>query len=403
MLDTITPTTNIEKLNDRVNTVQVAPRRGPGSWGTADLGDDSCVGGGLVDPVPVTRGGSVGPMTAELHPSRPGSPLTSRSEWSWPPELDAVGGAAGGDDDAGVGGLPAGGSVLSRAPYAAMRLPDGRVLAWAEYGNPSGVPCVMVPDGGSSRLAPGWMLHGGAPPEGVRLLALDRPGVGASDPVGLGGREQLAEDLRHLVRTLAVGRVAVIAIGSGLAEAAEFAARYPSLVVSIDAESTWYPSRRRGLRRTAAGAGVVTTWRAAAGRRSDLTCEATWTQITRNPAIAAVIGERWRDPAFRIAVAQDAAQSRPTHEPAPRGRCCWVASFSDVQVPVRYWHGQYKTVPAEHLVEFAEGRPHRIVTALPGSCAVLDHWDTILGAAASAWHLGTPTSFTSGQQSPALA
>ncbi len=108
-------------------------------------------------------------------------------------------------------------------PFGGIRLADGRALAWAEYGNSRGVPCVLLPETGSSRLAPRWLMHDTVVPVGVRLLALDRPGIGESDPVGLGGREDPVEDLRGLVQTLAVGRVAVIGVGQGAADALAFA------------------------------------------------------------------------------------------------------------------------------------------------------------------------------------
>ncbi len=121
--------------------------------------------------------------------------------------------------------------------YGAIRVPDGRALAWAEYGSARGVPCILIPDAGSSRLAPTWLLHDSALPSVVRLLAMDRPGTGASDPIGLGGREEPAEDLRRLVETLAVGRVAVIGIGQGVDDVFAFASRYPQLVASVSAVS----------------------------------------------------------------------------------------------------------------------------------------------------------------------
>src|SRR6195952_6030817 len=95
---------------------------------------------------------------------------------------------------------------VERPAHGAIRVPDGRTVAWAEYGSARGVPCILVPDVGSSRLAPAWLLHDSALPSAVRLLALDRPGTGASDPIGPGGREGPAADLRRLVDTPAGGR-----------------------------------------------------------------------------------------------------------------------------------------------------------------------------------------------------
>ncbi|HYN72479.1 MAG TPA: hypothetical protein VES60_08240, partial [Nakamurella sp.] len=69
--------------------------------------------------------------------------------------------------------------LAERAPHGALRLPDGRAMAWAEYGSARGLPCILIPDAGSSRLAPGWLLHDSALPVHIRLLAMDRPGIGA--------------------------------------------------------------------------------------------------------------------------------------------------------------------------------------------------------------------------------
>src|ERR1700709_1441744 len=111
--------------------------------------------------------------------------------------------------------------------YGAIRVPDGRALAWAEYGSARGVPCILIPDTGSSRLAPTWLLHDSALPSAVRLLAMDRPGTGAADPLRAGGVEEPAEARRRLVDTLAVGRVAVVGIGQGVDDVFAFATRYP--------------------------------------------------------------------------------------------------------------------------------------------------------------------------------
>ena len=125
-------------------------------------------------------------------------------------------------------------------------------MAWAEYGSARGLPCVLIPDTGSSRLAPGWLLHDSALPAAIRLLAIDRPGIGMSDPIGFGGGEQPAEDLRRMVETLAVGRVAVIGIGQGADDALAFAARYPALVTSVSAVSVRLPGTDRRPPRAAA-------------------------------------------------------------------------------------------------------------------------------------------------------
>ena len=60
------------------------------------------------------------------------------------------------------------------------RLPDGRSLAYAEYGDPKGTPVLLVHGNPGSRLF--WGRHPDSPfRPGLRLIAPDRPGVGFSD------------------------------------------------------------------------------------------------------------------------------------------------------------------------------------------------------------------------------
>jgi pimeloyl-ACP methyl ester carboxylesterase len=73
-------------------------------------------------------------------------------------------------------------SVHVRPPdrRASLALPDGRRLAWSEWGPVDGAPVVFCTGAGMSG-ALGFGADGLAP-LGLRLLAPDRPGLGASDP-----------------------------------------------------------------------------------------------------------------------------------------------------------------------------------------------------------------------------
>ncbi len=285
--------------------------------------------------------------------------------------------------------------LLEHAPHAALRLPDGRAMAWAEYGSPRGLPCVLIPDTGSSRLAPGWLLHDSALPGAIRLLAIDRPGVGASDPIGLGGSEQPAEDLRRMVETLAVGRVAVIGIGRGADDAFAFAARYPMLVSSVSAVSVRLPlrdSRRRSLRHPLrragrAWAGPLACWVDTAGKDADLTLESTWRRMLEklDPKAADVLGDRWMESDFREAVAADAAQINPAWTAPARiwGPASWVLDPGAVTVPVELWHGERESGTTLAAVEsLAADLPAWTVRPADGSSAVLGAWTEILDVAA---------------------
>lgn len=294
-------------------------------------------------------------------------------------------------------------SEVEHPAYGAIRVPDGRTLAWAEYGSARGVPCILVPDTGSSRLAPAWLLHDSALPSAVRLLALDRPGTGASDRIGLGGRDDPAEDLRRLVDTLAVGRVAVIGIGQGVDEVFAFASRFPRLVASVTAVSTRIiepaPGRRSLLhpfahRSTSGNGGLLETWLAATGAGSDLTDAATWAEATnRMPADArAALGDRWREPDFRAAVATDAEQTQQTWGTVSRPRVSadWVLHPSTDAVPVHLWHGQNEGLTSVSDLRSAFGsRPGWEITGAAGSTAVLGSWPQILSTAAESFKIAS--------------
>lgn len=282
--------------------------------------------------------------------------------------------------------------LLTRSPHRALRLPDGRALSWAEYGSPRGVPCLLLPDRGSSRMAPGWLLHETTLPSLVRLLAVDRPGVGASDPIGLGGHEQPAEDLRRMVETLAVGRIALVAVGSGADEAFAFAERYPMLVASVDVLSARLPQprSRRPWRRSGSATrpGVLASWLAAAGRHPDLTRESTWARIARSSGAVSVLGDRWQDADFRAAVAEDVAAAGRDWATSGRGDepADWVTEPPTLPLPVRFWQGEDEVgTTAEQLTEFVGDRPNWSVATVPGPSAVFGAWTTVLETAALAW------------------
>ena len=282
--------------------------------------------------------------------------------------------------------------LAEHAPHGALRLPDGRAMAWAEYGSARGLPCVLIPDTGSSRLAPGWLLHDSALPSAIRLLAIDRPGIGVSDPIGFGGTEQPAEDLRRMVETLAVGRVAMIGIGQGADDAFAFAARYPALVTSVSAISVRLPdagTERRGImhpfarRHRKTWAGPLSSWIQTAGKDADLSQEATWSRmLDRLDVVSAqVLGDRWRESDFREAVAADAAQINPswTAPARPAGPAQWVLDPEAVRVPVELWHGKHETgTTLQGAQSFSQDLPLWTVHPAAGSSAILGAWDSIL-------------------------
>lgn len=66
-----------------------------------------------------------------------------------------------------------------RTDSAAFRLPDGRALAYQEYGDPAGYPAFYFHGTPSSRLECAF-ADGAGKRQGFRLIAVDRPGYGRS-------------------------------------------------------------------------------------------------------------------------------------------------------------------------------------------------------------------------------
>ena len=117
-----------------------------------------------------------------------------------------------------------------------VHLPDGRALTVDDTGDPDGAPVLYLHGTPDSRLArhPDDGLTASA---GVRLLAIDRPGYGGSDPQPKGAPlTSFADDVAGLLDALGVARCAVLAWSggalAGLAVAAALADRVDALGIA---------------------------------------------------------------------------------------------------------------------------------------------------------------------------
>jgi pimeloyl-ACP methyl ester carboxylesterase len=121
-----------------------------------------------------------------------------------------------------------------------VTLADGRTLRCAEYGDPSGTPLLYLHGTGSSRLE-GPTLDGAARARGVRVIAPDRPGFGASDPNPSATLSSWADDACSLLDALAVDRVAVAGTSGGAPHALATAARLgPRVTAAVTVNSSFY-------------------------------------------------------------------------------------------------------------------------------------------------------------------
>ena len=95
-----------------------------------------------------------------------------------------------------------------------MRLKDGRVLAWYEFGDGNGVPCLYMPGTPESGLAGGCYAQA-ALDAGVRLISVDRPGYGHSDFAPGRSLRGWAGDVEQLAGHLGLQRYAVVGESGG--------------------------------------------------------------------------------------------------------------------------------------------------------------------------------------------
>lgn len=95
-----------------------------------------------------------------------------------------------------------------------VTLPDGRTLGYAEYGDPAGEPVVFHHGWPSSRYQAAY-LDPKARLRGLRILAPDRPGVGASDPRPGRRLSDWPEDLRGFADRIGIDRFKVFGVSGG--------------------------------------------------------------------------------------------------------------------------------------------------------------------------------------------
>lgn len=101
-----------------------------------------------------------------------------------------------------------------------VTLPGGRKIAYFDLGDPAGHPVIHAHGAPSGKLETAFFdLDGAGNRAGIRLLALDRPGVGGSDAAP--GRTLLswADDVAAFADALQLGRFALFGYSIGAASA----------------------------------------------------------------------------------------------------------------------------------------------------------------------------------------
>jgi pimeloyl-ACP methyl ester carboxylesterase len=98
--------------------------------------------------------------------------------------------------------------------YKTVTLHDGRTLAYAEYGAPSGAPTIGFHGMPGSRYLM-KALDRAAKTAGASIIAPDRPGYGMSSPHRRGSLLGYANDVAELADALGVDRFSVLGVSGG--------------------------------------------------------------------------------------------------------------------------------------------------------------------------------------------
>jgi pimeloyl-ACP methyl ester carboxylesterase len=119
-------------------------------------------------------------------------------------------------------------------------LPDGRRLAYAEFGNPDGHPVIYFHGGASSRLEPLLLGDELINRYGIRLIVPDRPGMGQSDFQPDRGFSDFPKDVVFLADTLGLDKFSVMGVSSGGGYVYACAAKIPDrLLAAVAVSGAW--------------------------------------------------------------------------------------------------------------------------------------------------------------------
>jgi pimeloyl-ACP methyl ester carboxylesterase len=276
-----------------------------------------------------------------------------------------------------------------------LRLHDGRTLAWAELGDPAGFP-VLAFHGTPGTHHQVTVDDAPMRATGVRFIAPDRPGYGASTYAPKRTLPEWADDVRQLADHLGLERFGVVGLSGGGPHAAVCARFLGDRVTAVailsgigpvaepGTEAGMMPANRLFVRVSrrlpklnAVPFGLLT----ALGRRAPDRVMAQMAKMAPAPDAAV-----FALPAVQAAFRRDLAGAGKT-----AGRAAaqdfglmardWGFRLEDIAVPVDVWQGDADVnVPAEHARRQAAAIPGATLHLQPGEghFMALAHMEAVL-------------------------
>jgi pimeloyl-ACP methyl ester carboxylesterase len=285
-----------------------------------------------------------------------------------------------------------------------VRLRDGRTLAFAEYGNPDGLPLLFFHGTPGSRLwsIPAW--DDATMP--LRIIAPDRPGMGLSDFQP--GRRLLdwPDDVAQLADHLGLERFAVAGVSGGGPHAMACAYKLPGRVIVAASLSGAGPfdgaeslngmhGGNRGLFKIA----MVAPW---------LLPVLMWPSVLMMQRMPDRLGDNMlkalpeadrivlRDPEIKRRAADGGREAvrrgaRGVVQEAKIFVQPWGFDPGDIKVPVQVWQAtEDRNVPAAMGERLGREIPNATMKILPdeGHMIFITHWDEIVAALVAAIRSG---------------
>jgi pimeloyl-ACP methyl ester carboxylesterase len=278
--------------------------------------------------------------------------------------------------------------------FSTVTLGDGRSLEYADLGDPAGRPLLYLP-GTPAAAGQGAVLAGAAGANGVRLIAVSRPGYAAStsSPPSLLGT---AADVVELADLLGLDRFDVAGGSGGGPFALALGAVAPDRVGSIHAlgcpasyaevsPEDLEDDDRRALALLSDGdaagaAAILTSW----SEREFASLQGlTPAEFHVELEKTAPPGENWFDahPDLVPAFEADWQRSITTYDGFVRDNLCWLGPWdldlATVGTHVRLCYGENdQMVPLAHGTWLHERLPDSELRVVPGG-----HGDVVFGAA----------------------
>lgn len=281
---------------------------------------------------------------------------------------------------------------------------ENRRIGFAEFGAPHGRAVFWLHGTPGARRQIPTEARVFAERENIRLIGIDRPGIGSSTPHQYESILDFADDMRTIADILGIDTMAVVGLSGGGPYTLACAAGMPDRVVAVGVLGGVAPASGPdaiGGGLMALGSRVAPLLEVAGTSISGLATALIWfvrpvaSTVLDLYAIASPEADRHllNRPEFKAMFLDDLLNGSRKQLAAPFSDVVlfardWGFRLADVQAPVLWWHGDH-----DHIIPFSHGEhvvsrlPHATLHQLPGEShlAGLGRGEEILRAMLEVW------------------